>query len=127
MPHFIVECSENILKMKTADEIMCAVYNAAGATGLFAENDIKVRLNSYAYWKLGYGKGSFLHVFGNIMAGRTTEQKADLSRQVVSAICALLPDLSLVSMNISEFELETYCNKALIHPMNTQNDRHFDL
>jgi len=127
MPHFIVECSENILKMKTADEIMCAVYNAAGATGLFAENDIKVRLNSYAYWKLGYGKGSFLHVFGNIMAGRTTEQKADLSRQVVSAICALLPDLSFVSMNISEFELETYCNKALIHPMNTQNDRHFDL
>ena len=55
---------------------MQAVYEAAEATGLFAPNDIKVRLRPYRYFKLGEGKQDFIHIFGNIMEGRSTEQKA---------------------------------------------------
>lgn len=127
MPHFIIECSQDILRQRTPDELLDAVYETADATGLFAPNDIKVRLQHYQYYRLGAGKKNFLHVFGYIMEGRTTEQKADLSRQITSLLSELLPDISFLSVSISDFEAATYSNKALINPENTGKDRHFGL
>jgi 5-carboxymethyl-2-hydroxymuconate isomerase len=127
MPHFIIDCSENIIQQKSPDEIMQAVYKVAEATGLFAANDIKVRLRPYQYFKLGEGKKDFIHIFGNIMEGRSTEQKANLSRKIMERLNEMFPDISILSMNIDEFEKATYSNNALIHPLNTTNDRHFNI
>lgn len=127
MPHFIIDCSENILEQKSPDEIMEAVYAVAEASGLFALNDIKVRLRPYQYFKLGEGKKDFIHIFGNIMEGRSTEQKANLSRQIMERLSELFPEISILSINIREFEKATYSNKALIHPLNTTHDRFFDV
>jgi len=127
MPHFIIDCSENIIQQKSPDEIMQAVYEVAEATGLFAANDIKVRLRPYQYFKLGEGKKDFIHIFGNIMEGRSTQQKANLSRKIMERLNEMFPAISILSMNIREFEKATYSNKALIHPLNRTNDRHFDI
>lgn len=127
MPHFIIECSQDILQQRAPDEIMDVVYNAAESTGLFAVNDIKVRLQPYQYYRLGEGKKNFLHVFGYIMQGRSTKQKAVLSKKISTGLTELLPDTSFLSVNISEFEAATYSNKALINPENTHHNRHFGL
>lgn len=127
MPHFIIDCSENIIQQRSPDEIMQAVYDAAEGTGLFAENDIKVRLRPYEYFKLGEDKKDFIHIFGNIMEGRSTEQKADLSRKIIERLAEMFPDIAILSINIREFEKATYSNKALIDPRNTTHDRHFDM
>ncbi len=74
MPHFIIECSPDILQQNSPDEIMEAVYTVADSTGLFAPNDIKIRLQPYQYYRLGNHKKNFLHVFGHTMEGRSTEQ-----------------------------------------------------
>lgn len=125
MPHFIIDCSENMLELKPPGEIMNAVYAAADDTGLFAKNDIKVRLQPYHHYVLGEGKNSFMHIFGHIMQGRSVEQKAALSRKILEAMNGLFPDVSILSMNVGEFEAATYCNKSLLHPDNQKNDRHF--
>ena len=125
MPHFIIDCSENIILEKSPDEIMQAVYDVAEATGLFAMNDIKVRLRPFQYFKLGRDKKDFIHIFGNIMEGRSAEQKANLSKRIIERLNEMFPDISILSINIREFEKMAYCNKALIHPLNTTNDRHF--
>lgn len=104
---------------------MQAVYEIAEATGLFAKGDIKVRINPYNYYKLGEGKNDFLHVFGNIMEGRSKEQKANLSTKIIERLNQLLPDLAILSMNVRDFEKDTYSNKSLINPLNTSKDRHF--
>ncbi|HEX5733954.1 MAG TPA: 5-carboxymethyl-2-hydroxymuconate Delta-isomerase [Blastocatellia bacterium] len=127
MPHFIIECSENITRQRSPDEIMQAVYDVAEATGLFAANDIKVRLRPYRYFKLGTDKKDFIHIFGNIMEGRSAEQKANLSKKIIERLNEMFPDISILSINIREFEKATYSNKALIDPLNTTNDRHFDI
>ncbi len=125
MPHFIIDCSENILLQRTPDELMETVYDEAEATGLFAKGDIKVRINPYTHYKLGETKKDFIHIFGNIMEGRTVEQKANLSRRIVERLAKLFPEISILSINIREFEKATYCNLSLIDPQNTTNDRHF--
>ncbi|AZB09946.1 5-carboxymethyl-2-hydroxymuconate Delta-isomerase [Chryseobacterium sp. G0162] len=127
MPHFIIECSQDILQQKAPDEIMDAVYSVAESAGLFAMNDIKVRLQPYQYYRLGEHKNNFLHVFGYIMQGRSTEQKTNLSKQISTQLTELLPDISFLSVSIYEFEAATYSNKALINPENKNHDRHFGL
>ena len=126
MPHFIIECSEDIIEQKPPDEIMQAVYETAEASGLFAENDIKVRINPYRYYKLGNTKKSFIHIFGNIMEGRSIGQKAELSRNITEKLSEMFPEISILSMNIREFEKATYSNKSLINPLNVNKDRHFE-
>ena len=98
---------------------MQAVYEAAEASGLFAENDIKVRLRPFQYFKLGENKKDFIHIFGNIMEGRSTEQKANLSRDIIRRLNEMFPDISILSINIREFEKATYTNKTLLDPRNT--------
>jgi len=127
MPHFIIDCSENIFEQKSPEEIMQAVYDAAEAAELFAVNDIKVRLRPFQYFKLGAGKKDFIHIFGYVMEGRSIEQKANLSRKIIDRLNKMLPDISILSINISEFEKATYSNKALIHPLNITSDRHFKI
>lgn len=114
MPHFIIDCSENILALKTPQEIMQAVYETADATQLFSKGDIKVRINPFQYFQLGEGKTSFIHVFGNIMEGRTIEQKSNLSRQIIRKLSDLFPDVPIISMNVRDFEKAGYCNKAMV-------------
>ncbi|MFP3597837.1 5-carboxymethyl-2-hydroxymuconate Delta-isomerase [Chryseobacterium sp. SIMBA_029] len=127
MPHFIIECSKNILQQRTPEEIMNVVYETADSSGIFALNDIKVRLHPYEYYRLGDQKDSFLHIFGYIMEGRSTEQKAVLSKQICTNVTALFPDISFLAVSIHELEAATYCNKALINPENSGYNRHFGL
>jgi 5-carboxymethyl-2-hydroxymuconate isomerase len=116
MPHFVIHCSSNVLLQAGPWAILGAVHDAAEATGLFAKGDIKVRLLPFEFgmYRLGEDKADFVHVFAHIMEGRTTEQKADLSRRVVQRLDALLPGLDILSMNVDEFERATYCNKSMI-------------
>jgi len=127
MPHFIIDCSENVIHQKSPGEIMQAVYDVAEATGLFAVGDIKVRLRPYQYFMVATGKTDFIHIFAHIMEGRSAEQKANLSRKIIQRLNDLFPDMTVLSINIQDIDKATYSNKALIHPLNKTNDRHFDI
>lgn len=127
MPNFIIHCSENVLQLTAPSKIMQAVYEAAEATGLFAPNDIKVRIQPFHYYQLADGKNDFLHVFGYIMQGRTTKQKAALSKSIITSLKQMLPNLSFLAMNVSDFEAASYCNQAMIDPLNASGDKHFNL
>lgn len=114
MPQFIIDCSEEIIKLKTPEEIMEVVYRVAEDTGLFADGDIKVRINPFKYFKLGPNKNNFIHIFGNIMEGRTISQKSDLSTKMIQKLKIMFPDVPIISMNIREFEKATYCKKSMV-------------
>ena len=114
MPHFVIDCSENIISLKTPDDIMNAVYDTAEATGLFTPGDIKVRINAFTYFKLGDTKDAFIHVFANIMQGRTVEQKRDLSEKIVTRLTSMFPEVPIISINITDFEKATYCNRSMV-------------
>ncbi len=114
MPHFIIECSEAVLDAIPSGQLMDEVFDTAHASGLFAIEDIKVRIRSYQTYRVGTTNSDFLHIFGNIMEGRTTAQKADLSRRIVVRLKELLPDVPILSINIREFERATYCNRTMV-------------
>lgn len=111
MPHFVIDCSEQIIKLETPENIMQKVYDTAVSTKLFIPDEIKVRINPFQYYTTGNSNDNFIHVFGNIMEGRNTEQKANLSKKIVTELKAMFPKVPIISINIRDFEKATYCNK----------------
>ena len=91
MPHFVIDCSENIINLKTPKEIIQKVYDTVGNTN-----------------------SDFIHIFANIMEGRTKEQKSFLSRRIISELKLMFPDVTIISINIRDFEKATYCNKTMV-------------
>jgi 5-carboxymethyl-2-hydroxymuconate isomerase len=114
MPHFILDCSERILDIQEPKKTIHAVFETAFETGLFERDDIKVRLNPFKYSLVQSGEADFIHVFGNIMQGRTDDQKADLSKRIVTKLNELFPEVPIISMNIRDFEKASYCNKTMV-------------
>lgn len=114
MPHFVVDCSESILSIHNENVINEQLHHTANSTGLFSENEIKVRVNSFKIFLVGHKKEDFIHVFANIMEGRTTEQKANLSRVIVEKLAEMFPDIANIAMNVRDFDKATYCNKSMI-------------
>ncbi len=82
MPHFVIDCSENIIELKSPEEIIQRVYDTAESTELFDKGDIKVRINPFKYYTIGNSKDDFIHIFANIMEGRSTSQKSNLSKRI---------------------------------------------
>ncbi|GAA6765204.1 MULTISPECIES: 5-carboxymethyl-2-hydroxymuconate Delta-isomerase [Flavobacterium] len=114
MPHFIIDCSENVIRLKSADDIMQEVFDAALSTGLFTASEIKVRINPFSYYNNGNTLDDFIHVFSYIMEGRNDDQKGNLSKVIVTKLNSLLPQVPVISINIQDFEKSNYFNKTMI-------------
>lgn len=114
MPHFVIDCSEQIINLKTPNEIMQTIYDSAESSTLFDKGDIKVRINPFEHYNIGNTKNDFIHIFANIMEGRTTNQKAKLSKSIIAELKLMFPSVPIISINIRDFEKSTYCNKTMV-------------
>lgn len=114
MPHFVIDCSKNIIKIKSPEEIIQIVYDTANASKLFENGDIKVRINPFEYYTVGNTKDDFIHIFGNIMEGRSDSQKKALSESIIKELKLMFPDVPIISINIRDFEKAGYCNKSMV-------------
>ena len=114
MPHFIIECSEPVIAMKSPEDIVQKVYNTAEATQLFSKGDIKVRIKLYKHYNIGNTKDDFIHVFSYIMEGRSDAEKNMLSKRMITELKILFPNVTIVSINIKDFEKAGYCNKFMV-------------
>ena len=114
MPHFVVDCSQGILQSHAEDQIIERVHRVAYLTGLFDENDIKVRVNPFAIYSVGNKRADFIHVFSSIMEGRTIEQRANLSKLIVGELASMFPGVANITTNIAEFERATYWNRTML-------------
>lgn len=113
MPHFVIDCSKNVIQIKSPKEIIQKVYDTAESSDLFDKGDIKVRINPYEYFNIGNTKDDFIHIFANIMEGRNVSQKKHLSEKIISELKIMFPNVPIISINIRDFEKATYCNKSM--------------
>jgi 5-carboxymethyl-2-hydroxymuconate isomerase len=112
MPHFIVDCSEEILVSHSIDTILKYLHKVASQTELFEEDDIKLRINPFKSYLVGNKKQPFIHVFGHIMEGRSEAEKNLLSNAMVKRLSIMFPNVHYIAMSISEFSAVGYVNFA---------------
>ncbi|MEJ1097127.1 MULTISPECIES: hypothetical protein [unclassified Pseudoxanthomonas] len=114
MPHFVVDCSQEILRIHDEESIITRLHRVAISSGLFDESDIKIRIRPFTIHAVGGGREDFIHVFAWIMQGRSVEQRAALSKAIVSDLAEMFPLLPRIAANIAEFEQAAYFNRAMM-------------
>jgi 5-carboxymethyl-2-hydroxymuconate isomerase len=112
MPHFVIHCSESVLLVHNEDSINEQVHSVANSSGLFNESQIKVRVMPFKTYTVGNKKADFIHVFSDIMEGRTTEAKANLSKEIVEKLTVMFPGISNIAVNVRDFEKATFCTNS---------------
>jgi 5-carboxymethyl-2-hydroxymuconate isomerase len=114
MPHFIIDCSANIISRVQEQKILATIFEATLSSGLFEEADIKVRLNPYIRYEVGGKSTDFIHVFSHILEGRTDTEISDLSNRIVKPLTELFPEVELIASSVEEFTKIGYCNRHLL-------------
>jgi len=112
MPHFRIDCSENVLSTVAPKEMIDTVHATAQASELFRIGDIKVRIVPFTYYTTGGTNNDFIHITADIMGGRSMEQKKMLSRSIISRLKPMFPSVEFVSIDIRDIDPETYTNLA---------------
>lgn len=110
MQQFVVDCSANLIESIPVEIFYKEIYYSAAASGLFRNEDIAVRLRPFEYYDVGNYRKDFIHVFAHLVKEITTEQKADLSRRIVTKLHDLFPEVEEISMNVYEIEEASYCD-----------------
>ena len=111
MPHCVIECSRSLLGPITGDELVGLVHDTAMASGLFEVGDVKVRLSVYDHFTVGGKNADFVHLIFYVLAGRSDEQKRELSKTVVRALLERLPEVPSLSMDVRDMRREAFSNR----------------
>ena len=86
MPHCVIEISNQLSSSVTPPQLLRCVFDAHVKSGLFETDHIKVRCTGYDHHTSGTGSDRFIHATSHIMAGRTTDQKQQLSNMIVQGL-----------------------------------------
>ena len=113
MPHVIIEHSEDVAAQISVDDLMAAVHDAAMASELFPEYDIKTRVIAYRHHRTGQTRDAFVHVAVHLLDGRSEAQKAALADGILAKIEPLLPRVASVGVEIVDIHRASYRKRVL--------------
>lgn len=87
MPHLYLEYTDNLAALPVAD-ILVAINQAALATGLFGESDIKSRAQALSKYRTGIAPAAraFIHVRVALLDGRSEHERENLAQAVLGAL-----------------------------------------
>jgi 5-carboxymethyl-2-hydroxymuconate isomerase len=115
MPHLNVEYSDNLMP----HDVFLQLNRALVASGQFEEPDIKSRLLKMDDFLIGTTaqNRAFVHVKLAILAGRSTEIKRELSKNLLAVLqntCIWPTDLSVqLCVEIQDIERESYAKTTI--------------
>lgn len=113
MPHCLVEYAKELEDQVAISALVQAVFQGALSSGLFEASQIKTRAQAFEHYLVADKKAAFVHVTLSILSGRTGEQKAQLSMQVLNQLKSL--SLHQASLTVEVRDLDKTCYaKAII-------------
>ena len=88
MPHFIVECTENIREQADLPGLFATVNEALAATGIFPLGGIRSRAHWVDTWQMADGKHdyAFVHMTLKIGSGRSLESREEVGEMLFALI-----------------------------------------
>ncbi|QDK19153.1 5-carboxymethyl-2-hydroxymuconate Delta-isomerase [Leclercia adecarboxylata] len=108
MPHFIVECTENIREQADLPGLFARVNEALAATGIFPLGGIRSRAHWVDTWQMADGRHdyAFVHMTLKIGAGRSLESRQQVSEMLFALIKDHFAGLMAARYLALSFEIE---------------------
>ena len=108
MPHFIVECTENIREQADLPGLFATVNEALAATDIFPLGGIRSRAHWVDTWQMADGKHdyAFVHMTLKIGAGRSLESREAVGKALFELIKTHFADLMASRYLALSFEID---------------------
>ncbi len=108
MPHVVIDYSENLSAQVSPSALLENVHQSLLQSELFSPDSIRLRAKSFEDFCLGAEKQNFLHVCIKLFAGRSDQQKAQLTQLVSSQLQQLSLADVIVSCECVDIDKECY-------------------
>ncbi|MBS9778200.1 MAG: 5-carboxymethyl-2-hydroxymuconate Delta-isomerase [Gammaproteobacteria bacterium] len=89
MPHCIIEYAKPLESHIESKTILQTVHQTVSQSSLFEPQNVRSRISAYEAFVLGAEQDNFIHITIKILQGRSDEQKAKLTKQVIDAMSTL--------------------------------------
>ena len=113
MPHLIIEYAQDMEVEEKVPAMLNAVHNAAVASGLFDEGNIKVRAIPLVHYRFGKGRDPFIHAQLRIQVGRNQDQKKALSNAVLKTLREQNWPAGMITVEVVEMDTATYAKYSV--------------
>lgn len=114
MPHIIIEHNAELAETHDLDGLADALMHLAKDSGVFPDTGaIKLRFLAATHVRIGAGPQTFAHITLKLLAGRDTETKAKLAKDMLAVLDQHLPDVGALSVEPMDVIRETYAKRAL--------------
>ncbi|WP_444931347.1 5-carboxymethyl-2-hydroxymuconate Delta-isomerase [Microbulbifer sp. SSSA002] len=114
MPHCVIQCPSSMLASIDVPGLLASVHMAADQSALFESGDIKVRMLPVEHYLVGGNPGPFIHLECSLLSGRSVEQRQNLAQLLAKALCTVLPEVEMISVEVREIVRAAYCNRAAL-------------
>lgn len=108
MPHLVIELSREALDSNAAGGLLAALHDAAVRTGIVEAQDLKLRIVPIDFAQVGGFDEPFVHLTFSLLAGRSPDQKLELSRSVLGVLCEWFPAIERCSVEIRDMDPLSY-------------------
>lgn len=110
MPHLVMEYSNSADERLNMQGLLEDLHQVAIDSELFSVDDVKSRAIRVHSWLVG-DKGNsvdFIHITIELLSGRTTEQKRELSRALMNVLAEQASHIDSLTINVRDMEKESF-------------------
>lgn len=106
MPNLVMEYSNSVEERVNIPGLLDDLHQVALKSGLFELASVKSRAMRINDWLIGEEGDSvdFIHLSFELLAGRTEEQKRDLSRQLIDTLQGQASHVRSLTVNIRDMD-----------------------
>lgn len=110
MPHLVMEYSNSVDERVNTQRLLEDLHHIAIQSGLFDVPALKSRALRYHDWLVGEEGDSvdFIHVTFELLAGRTAEQKRELSRALMTELQNQAGHVRSLTVNMREMDRDCF-------------------
>lgn len=113
MPHIFIDYSADMFPEEQQNVLMDAVFQAVVDTGIFEAENIKIRLLPVNRYKIGRQEHGYIHCQCRIHSGRTSLQKKQLTRALVSSVSALATGCMVITAEVIDMDSDSYTKSVI--------------
>ncbi len=108
MPHLVIEQGNALLTFQDRQDAMRMAGEVAADCSFIAATEIKLRILDVTDFLMLDGRRSFVHVTVHMLAGRSLEQKEQLTTSMREALLTRSPQADSLSIACTDLELQSY-------------------
>ncbi|MDN3608385.1 5-carboxymethyl-2-hydroxymuconate Delta-isomerase [Vibrio ostreicida] len=110
MPNLVMEYSNSVDERVNVSSLLEDLHQVTLQCGLFEAKSVKSRALRCHNWLIGEegDSGDFIHISVELLEGRTSEQKRELSRQLMDVLQRQAVYVYSLTVNIRDMDRECF-------------------